>query len=182
MNGTLEKIQRANQPDIATLQRILQFLLPTVGRSFGSSSLLSLLSLDWADAELHLGLQFENLWEAELTCPNIVMFFFDCLELYDAAPDVAVVEELVISAMHHVEPHKGQQWEGRFRLYEIVNRVLDFGRALDWVSVHGGSIARVFTSGPTVARNSSSDVSARTTRCNKTVAGRSKEPRAKRYF
>jgi radical SAM superfamily enzyme YgiQ (UPF0313 family) len=38
--------------------------------------------------------------------------------------------------------------EGRVRLYEIVNRVLESGRALDWVSVYGGIIADVFASGP----------------------------------
>jgi hypothetical protein len=127
-------------------------LLPTVGRSLGSSRLLSLLSLDWANAELDLGLEFESLWEAELTSSNIIIFFCDCFSSSDASANVQVdlagVEDLVVPAVRHVESRKGQQLAGRVKLHEIVNRVLESGRTLDWVSVYGSNIADVFTSGP----------------------------------
>jgi hypothetical protein len=57
---------------------VLRFLLPSVGQSLGSSSLISLLCLDWASTELGLGLEFESLWEAELTSSNIILFLVDC--------------------------------------------------------------------------------------------------------
>ncbi|KAL9130055.1 MAG: hypothetical protein Q9217_001659 [Psora testacea] len=148
--AVLQKIQPGNQPDIATLKRVLRFLLPTVGTSLGASRLLTLLSLDWANAELDLGLEFESLWNAELTSSNIVKFFCECL--ITTSPGVQVdlgeVEGLVIPAMRHVESRDEQQLAGQVRLHEIVNRVLESGCTLDWVSVHRGSIVRVFASGP----------------------------------
>lgn len=150
--AALEKIQPANQPDIATLKKVLRFLLSRVGTSLGSSPLLSLLSLDWANAELALGLEFETLWKAELTSSNIIILFCDCFASYDAPPsvevDLAEVEDLVILAMQHVESRNEQQLAGRVRLHEIVNRVLKSGHTLDWVSVYEGNIVRLFTSGP----------------------------------
>ena len=87
---------------MASLKRVLRFLLPTVGRSLGSSRLLSLLSLDWANAELGLGLEFEDIWKAELTSSNIIIFVCDCV-IGDLPPhvtiDLAEVEDLVIPAM-----------------------------------------------------------------------------------
>ena len=49
--------------------------------------------------------------------------------------------------MRHVESRNGQQLAGQVRLHEIVKRVLESGCTLDWVSVYGGSTARVFASG-----------------------------------
>ena len=149
----LQKIQPANQPDIATLKRVLRFLLPTVGTSLDASRLLTLLSLDWANAELDLGLEFESLWKAELTSSNIILFFCECVTSYDnTSPGVQVdlgeVEGLVIPAMRHVESRNEQQLAGQVRLHEIVNRVLESAYTLDWVSLYGGRITRVFTSGP----------------------------------
>ncbi|KAH8746886.1 hypothetical protein BGZ57DRAFT_1011139 [Hyaloscypha finlandica] len=131
-----QAIQSANQPDMATLKRVLRFLLPTVGRSLGSSRLLSLLSLDWANAELGLGLEFEDIWKAELTSSNIIIFVCDCV-IGDLPPhvtiDLAEVEDL----------------PGKVRFHEIVYRVLESGRMLlYWVATYGDSITRVFTSGP----------------------------------
>ena len=151
--AVLQKIQSANQPDITTLKRVLRFLLPTVGTSLGASRLLTLLSLDWANKELDLGLEFESLWKAELTSSNIVLFLCECLTSYiNTSPsfqvDLGGVESLVIPAIRHVESRNGQQLAGQVRLHEIVNSVLESGCTLDWVSVYGGSIARVFTSGP----------------------------------
>jgi hypothetical protein len=132
-----------------TLKRVLRFLLPTVGTSLSSSSLLSLLCLDWARAELSLNLEFESLWKAELTSLNIILFFCDCFELSPSDKvDLADVEGLVISAMRHVESLKRQQVPGRVRLLEIVNRVLESGRTVDWVSKYGGDVARVLASDP----------------------------------
>jgi len=133
------------------LKRILRFLLPTVGQSLGSSSLISLLCLDWASTELDLGLEFESLWEAELTSSNIILFLVDCFAADDAfgdfTVDLAEVEDLVIPAMRYVDSRKCQQLAGRVRLHEIVKRVLESGRTLNWVSAYGGAILRVFTSG-----------------------------------
>ena len=141
------------QPDIMTLKRVLRLLLPTVGTSLDTSRLLNLLSLEWANTELDLDLEFESLWKAELTSSNIVLFLCECLTSYTStSPGVQVdpgeVESLVIPAIRHVESRNGQQLGGQARLHEIVNRVLESGRTLDWVSVYGGSIVRVFTSGP----------------------------------
>ena len=99
-----------------------------------------------------LGLEFETLWEAELTSSNIIMLFCDCFASYDAPDsievDLAVVEDLVILAMQQVESRKKQQLAGRARLHEIVNTVLKSGHTLDWVPIYKGNIARLFTSGP----------------------------------
>ena len=93
-----------------------------------------------------LGLEFETLWEAELTSSNIITLFCDWFTSYDAPDsievDLAVVEDLVILAMQQVESRKKQQLAGRARLHEIVNTVLD------WVPIYKGNIAHSFTSGP----------------------------------
>lgn len=48
-----------------TLKRVLRFLLPIVGTSLDTSRLLTLLSLEWANTELDLDLEFESLWKVE---------------------------------------------------------------------------------------------------------------------
>ena len=141
------------QPDVTTLKRVLRFLLPTVGTSLDTSRLLTLLSLEWANRELDLELEFESLWKTELTSSNIVLFLCECLTLYmgtspGVQADPGEVESLVFPAIRHVESRNGQQLGGQVRLHEIVNRVLESGRTFDWVSIYGGSIVRVFTSGP----------------------------------
>ena len=132
------------------MKRVLRFVLPTVGTSLGESRILTLLSLDWANRELDLGLEFESLWEAELNSSNIILFLGECLD--NICPGVQVdpgeVEDLVIAAIRHVESRSGPQLAGQVRLYEIVKKVLDSGCTLDWVSAYGGSIARVFASDP----------------------------------
>ena len=50
--------------------------------------------------------------------------------------------------MRHVESPNGQQLAGQLRFREIVNRLFESGCTLDWGSVYGGSIVRVFSSGP----------------------------------
>lgn len=146
-----KEVEPSNRPNIENLKMVLRFLLPTVGQSLGSSSLVSLLCLDWASTELDLGLEFESLWEAEFTSSNIILFLVECFVTDDAFGDLvfdlAEVEDLVIPAMRYVDSRKGQQLAGRVRLHEIVKRVLESGRTLKWVSACGEAILRVFTSG-----------------------------------
>ena len=148
----IETAQPPNQLDDAKLKNVLRFLLPKIGTRLGPSPLLSLLSLDWANAEMALGLEFETLWEVALSSSNIIMLFCDCFASYDAPDsievDLAMVENLVILAMQQVESRKKQQLAGRARLHEIVNTVLKSGQTLDWVPFYEGNIARLFTSGP----------------------------------
>ena len=147
-----EDVRPPNQPNVAMLKKILRFLLPKVGTSLGPNPLLSLLCLDWANTEMTLGLEFENLWKAELTSSNIIMLFCDCFASCDVPHsievDLAVVEDLIIPAMQQAGPRNEQQLVGRARLHKIVNMVLESGHTLDWVTVYGGSIARLLTSSP----------------------------------
>lgn len=123
-----------------------------VGTNLGPNRLLTLLSLNWANAELKLGLDTESLWKAELTSTNIIMFITECLISCATSPDFEIdpaeVESLVVPAMRHVESRHGQHLAGQVRFHEIVNRVLESGCTLDWVSMYGGSITRLFASGP----------------------------------
>ena len=157
--GNLSKCQRSeegtrppNQPDIATLKRVLQLLLPRVGTSLGSSRLLPLLCLDWANREMALGLDFGTLWTAELNSSNIIVLFCDCFASYEAPHiteiDLAVVEGLIVSAMQKVESRNEKLLSGRARLQKIITIVLESGHTLDWVPVYGSSIAQLFTSSP----------------------------------
>ena len=103
----LQKTPSANELDIATLKRALRFLLPKVGSNLGPNSLLTLLSLDWASAELDLGLELENVWRTNLTSSNIIIFLCECIVSFDTSHsvevDLAELEGLVIPAMRHVE-------------------------------------------------------------------------------
>jgi hypothetical protein len=123
------KSQPANQPDLATLKNILRFLLPKFGTNLGASRLLSLLCLDWANAELALGLEFETLWKDELTSSNLIQFSCECF--VSCAPcgevDLAEIEDLVIPAMKRVESRSEERFSGGARLHEIVNTVLRSG-------------------------------------------------------
>ena len=139
------------QPELAMLKKVLQFLLPAVGTGLGSSRLLSLLSLEWANAEMNLGLDFETIWTAELTRSNIILLFVDCFASYDGPlgteVDLAALEDLIILGVRHVET-LGQEMAGRARLHRIINVVLDSGRSLDWLIVHEGIIASLLACGP----------------------------------
>lgn len=107
--------------------------------------------LDWVSTELNLGLKLEDLWEAEINSSNIIIFFIDCFAVDDAfvnlTVDIAEVEGLVIPAIRYVDSHKGDQALGKPKLHKIVERVLESGRSLYWVSAFGEGILRVFTSG-----------------------------------
>jgi hypothetical protein len=146
-----KEVGPSNRPNIDNMKMILRFLLPMVGQSLGSYSLISLLCLDSASREFDLGLEFESLWEAELTSSNVIEFLIACLQADDALRDLtlelAEVENLVIPAMRYIESRTGQQLPGRFRLHEIVKRLFESGRDLKWVSACGGVVLQNFTSG-----------------------------------
>merc|ERR1739848_234868 len=140
----------AVQIDIATLTNLLRFLLPTIGTSFSSGRVLSLLALDWINKELALGLDFETRWDAELDGSNIIIFFCDCFEMSvdDASVDLSEVEDLVIPAIRHVELLGGRRIPGRERLQRIVDNILNRNPTVDWVSKYGANVARVLASAP----------------------------------
>ena len=148
----LHYIQSADQPGSAELKRVLKFLLPMVGTDLGPIRLLTLLSLHWVNAELELGHDFESLWKAELTSSNIIIFLTESLKSYATSTefeiDLAEVEALVVPAMRHVELRFGKHLAGQARFHEIVNVVLESGSTLDWVSMYGSAITRLFASGP----------------------------------
>ena len=134
------------------MKNALRILLPTVSRGLGSSRLTSLLCLDWVSRALDLGLEFEDMWTAETDSSNIIIFIVDCSAADDAfenlTVDLANVEDLVVPAIRYVDSRNGKQEAGKVRLQKIIERVLESGRDLDWVSACGDSISRVFTSGP----------------------------------
>jgi len=134
------------------VKNALRILLPTVGQGLGSSRLTSLLCLDWVSRALDLGLEFEDMWTAEIDSSNIIIFIVDCFAADDAfenlSVDLANVEDLVVPAIRYVDSRNGKQEAGKVRLQKIIERVLESGRDLDWVSACGDSISRVFTSGP----------------------------------
>ncbi|KAK4148401.1 hypothetical protein C8A00DRAFT_19760 [Chaetomidium leptoderma] len=152
-------MEHASRLDGTILKRILRFLLPMAGQKLGSSSLVSLLCLDWVSAELDLDLEFESLWETELTSINILVFLVDCFAASgdahhkDLTVDHSEVGDLVIRAMDQIGSRKAPMLPttGRDKLRDIVKTALESGRALDWVSVYGEGILRVITSGPSEA-------------------------------
>ncbi len=153
-------MEHASRLDVTASKRILRFLLPMVGQKLGSSTLVSLLCLDRVSAELDLGLNFESLWETELTSINILIFVIDCLAAArdthhkNLTVDHSKVEDLVVRAMDHIDSRKALELlptTGRDRLSEIVRTALESGHALEWVSVYGEDILRVLASGPSQA-------------------------------
>ncbi|OCT48562.1 hypothetical protein CLCR_04362 [Cladophialophora carrionii] len=140
------------QPDMAALYHVLRFLLPQVGASLGPSPLVTLLSLDWASAELALGLEFESRWKVELTSSNIITLLYSCFDSYGPplrpAVDFVEVQELVVLAMQDVEARDEPERAGRSKLFEIVKLVFKSGERLNWVSMYERSICRLFTRGP----------------------------------
>ncbi|KAF2963867.1 hypothetical protein GQX73_g9698 [Xylaria multiplex] len=134
---------------ISTLRPMLQFLLPGVGASLGSNSLLSLLSLDCVNRELDLGLNYEDLWESELTSDNISIFLNSCIELSGGeSVSLADIEELVDRAMVYIDSLKSKQVLGRTRFENIINRVLESNASEAWISQHESKIRQILASGP----------------------------------
>ncbi|KAH8654899.1 hypothetical protein BGZ61DRAFT_372921 [Ilyonectria robusta] len=140
--------QLAAQPNTAALKTVLQFLLPTV-RISRSNPLLSLLSLDWINEKLGLGLEFEDLWWAELTSSNIIILITECFEMADSdSVDLAEVEDLVVRAMHNTDTFANQKRPGRVRLQEIIGKVLECGRTVRWQYKFRDNITCVLQAGP----------------------------------
>ena len=79
------------------------------------------------------------------------MFFTEYLILYTTPPnfriDLIEVKGLVVPAIRYIESRNRQYLAGQVRFYKIVNRVLESGFTLDWVSTYGGSIKYLFASG-----------------------------------
>lgn len=70
---------------------------------------------------------------------SVIILFCDCFASHNASPGFEV-------DLGEIESE--QQRVRRNRLQEIISMVLKSGIALDWVSVYGGNIVRLFTSGP----------------------------------
>ena len=114
-------------------------LAPRVGTSLCSNPPLSLLSLEWANAELALGLEFESLWKVNLTSSNIIILFCDYFASYDASlgfeVDLGEIENLIIPAIQHVESRSEQQRVGRNGLQEII--VWFSSLVMHWIGLPG---------------------------------------------
>lgn len=136
--------------DIPALKSVLRFLLPAVKTKLGSNPLLSLLSLDWVNTELSLGLEIEDLWISELKSDNIVTFMCSYIRLSagnSATHEVTRTEFLVSCAIRRVDLPK-DKIHGRNKLQGVVENVLDLCSALDWVSKCREGILRMFTVAP----------------------------------
>ena len=144
--------QQPKADGTVTLKDALRLLLPTVSQGLGSSRLTSLLCLDWISTALGLGLQIEDMWTSEIDSSNIIIFITDCLAADDAfetlTVELADIEHLVVPAICYVDSCNGNQVAGKLRLQKIIERVLESGSGLDWVTACEGGISRVFTSGP----------------------------------
>lgn len=84
---------------MVTLYLVLRFVLPTASQSLGSSSLASLLCLDWVTAELSLRFTFDHPL-SRLLGGNA-----------DLTVDLAEVEGLVIPEVHSIDSRKGEKWQ-----------------------------------------------------------------------
>lgn len=132
------------------MKLVLRFLLPTVKTNLGSNPLLSLLSLDWINTELGLGLAIEDLWTSELFCDNIVVLICSYVKLPAgnlAALEVAKIETAVSLAIRRVN-FPEDEIQGRNKLQRIVENVLDLCSASDWVSKCREGMLRMFTAAP----------------------------------
>ncbi|KAK4064262.1 uncharacterized protein Triagg1_9058 [Trichoderma aggressivum f. europaeum] len=140
-----------SQLDIPALKSVLGFLLPKVKTNLGSNPLVSLLALDWANQELNLGLEIEDLWISELNTSNIATFLSSYVKL--SAGDLTTSKAAKID--HEVGYAIGcgnllakGKTLGRSKLQEIVENVLNFHSASDWVSKCREGILRMFTAAP----------------------------------
>ncbi|RWA04517.1 hypothetical protein EKO27_g10587 [Xylaria grammica] len=133
----------------STLKPILKFVLPGVGPNLGSNPLLSLTSLDWVNRELDLGLDYEDLWESELTSENISIFLNSCIELSSSeSVRLMEIEDLVDRAIYQMDSLKDKQVLGRMRFESIVDRVLESDASVGWISHNGSKIRHILAFGP----------------------------------
>ncbi|PNP49969.1 hypothetical protein THARTR1_09300 [Trichoderma harzianum] len=142
----------ASQLNIPALKSVLRYLLPKVKTNLGSNPLLSLLALDWANNELSLGLEIEDLWISELKKDNIVAFLRSFVKL--SAPDsttykvVVEIKDAVGLAIHRAGLLTKEKIHGRSKFQEIINHILALCSASDWVSKCREGILRMFTEAP----------------------------------
>ncbi|KAL5382851.1 hypothetical protein PMIN02_009818 [Paraphaeosphaeria minitans] len=145
--GSLPQIEDVSR-DVLT--RALRFVLPKFGQIPGSDSLTSLLCLEIISTKLNLNLNFDELWKVEINSSKVIRFLVDCIEAdFDRKirkETLTRVEAFVVSAICRTD--REETANGRIRLQKIVERVLDSGCQLDWISLHRASIFRVFVSGP----------------------------------
>lgn len=154
---TLDQLLVNCSNKISTLKSILQFLLPRIRTSLGSNSILSLLSLDWVNKELRLGIDCEDLWDFELTSPNIAIFLNDCIELSaDDAISPTNIIDLVAHTLNQMRSSKDKDVSGRMRLERIVSRVFESDASAGWVTRNRDNIMRIIAYGPSeeMLRNS----------------------------
>ncbi|RFU81466.1 mfs multidrug transporter [Trichoderma arundinaceum] len=165
------------QLDTATLKSVLRFLLPSVKKNLGSKPFVSLLSLDWVNKELGLGLGIEDVWKAELTRDNIAAFIYDCSRssansqtnlteakipatssqnypIYSEPPtkaDRVKLREIKTSvdfAMRATNSLEKEHLSGQTKLQEIFNKTLELCETSDWASKCRDIITPMFTVGP----------------------------------
>ncbi|KAI0098719.1 hypothetical protein GGR51DRAFT_552449 [Nemania sp. FL0031] len=160
LSSNLEQATSSSKPNTPTvghqsdqahspLKPILQFLLPRAEANLGSNSLLLLLCLDWVNKELDLGLDHDDLWEAELSSSNISIFLKSCIS--PSSPNLVSlkeIENLVVHAMDHMNSTESNQRPSRVKLENIVNQVLESNTSASWVSQNEGTIRNVLASGP----------------------------------
>ncbi|KAF3074471.1 hypothetical protein CFAM422_003836 [Trichoderma lentiforme] len=147
---TSQDNKATSELDIPALKSVLRFLLPTVKTNLGSNELLSLLSLDWVNTELSLGLEIEELWISELKGDNIAAFICSYIKSSAgnlATYEVAKIESAVSLAIRRVNFPK-DEIQGRNKLQRIVENVLDLCSASDWVSKCREGMLRMFTAAP----------------------------------
>ncbi|KAI0521405.1 hypothetical protein F5B22DRAFT_596742 [Xylaria bambusicola] len=146
---TLAQLLVSCSTKISTLKPILQFLLPRLRSNLGSNSILSLLSLDWVNRELGLGIDYEDLWESELTAPNIAIFLNDCIELsvVDSVNPTNIID-LVAHTLNHMSSLKDKEAPGRVKLERIISRVFESDASASWVTRNRDNIKHIITYGP----------------------------------
>lgn len=133
----------------SSLKPMLQFTLPRVGASLGANSLMSLLSLDWVNRELDLGLDYEDLWESELTNENISIFLNSCMEHFgDESVTLTDIEDIVDTEIFQIGSLNDGQVLGRVRFEQIVNQVLESDASKGWISQNESKIKHILASGP----------------------------------
>ncbi|KAI1308083.1 hypothetical protein F5Y03DRAFT_110624 [Xylaria venustula] len=146
---TLAQVLVSCSSRLSHLKSMLQFTLPKVGASLGSSSLMTLLSLDLLNKELDLGLDYEDLWESELTSKNISIFLNACIERsIEESTSLTDTGDIVDREMSRIKSLKDKQVFGRVRFEQIVNRVLESDASKEWMSRHGGEIKHILATGP----------------------------------
>ncbi|KAL7955392.1 hypothetical protein V8C34DRAFT_316474 [Trichoderma compactum] len=130
-------------------EAVSQFDIPALkSTNLGSNPLVSLLALDWANKELSLGLEIEDLWISKLNSDNIATFICSYVKLSTGNLTkfrVADIEYAVGYAIGCGNLLKKEKTHGRSKFQEIVENVLNLRSASDWVSKCRECILCMFT-------------------------------------